>query len=66
MARLGIAPHVADKILNHQSGTISGVAAIYQRHQFFHERKEALERWGSHVAKTVIKASGHPNAKRAA
>jgi len=28
MARLGVAPHVADKILNHQSGTISGVAAV--------------------------------------
>src|SRR6516165_65089 len=27
MARLGVAPHVADKILNHQAGTISGVAA---------------------------------------
>src|SRR5262245_44311648 len=27
MARLGVAPHVADKILKHQSGTISGVAA---------------------------------------
>jgi integrase len=24
MARLGVAPHVADKILNHQGGTISG------------------------------------------
>jgi integrase len=39
MARLGIAPHVADKILNHQSGTISGVAAVYQRHDFISERK---------------------------
>ena len=28
MARLGIPPHVADKILNHQAGTISGVAAV--------------------------------------
>ena len=34
MARLGVPPHVADKILNHQSGTISGVAAVYQRHEF--------------------------------
>jgi integrase len=34
MARLGIPPHVADKILNHQAGTISGVAAVYQRHDF--------------------------------
>lgn len=48
MARLGVAPHVADKILNHQSGTISGVAAVYQRHEFMPERKEELQRWGSH------------------
>src|SRR5215475_4479805 len=53
MARLGIAPHVADKILNHQSGTISGVAAVYQRHEFFYERQEALEQWGSYVAYIV-------------
>jgi integrase len=50
MARLGVPPHVADKVPNHQSGTISGVAAVYQRHEFLAERKEALERWGSHVA----------------
>jgi integrase len=51
MARLGVAPHVADKILNHQSGTISGVAAVYQRHEFLAERKEALERWSTHVGR---------------
>ena len=49
MARLGVAPHVADKILNHQSGTISGVAAVYQRHDFLAERKAAIELWGVHV-----------------
>jgi integrase len=57
MARLGIAPHVADKILNHQSGTISGVAAVYQRHEFFSQRQEALERWGIHIAHIVADAS---------
>ena len=56
MAGLGVAPHVADKILNHQSGSISGVAAVYQRHQFVAERKEALERWGTHVAQIVSDA----------
>jgi integrase len=56
MARLGIPPHVADKILNHQSGTISGVAAVYQRHDFLEERKAALERWGAHVAQIVAAA----------
>lgn len=49
MAKLGIAPHIADKILNHQSGTISGVAAVYQRHEFLEERKTALNAWGSYV-----------------
>ena len=55
MARLGVPPHVADRILNHQSGTISGVAAVYQRHDFLAERKLALERWGDHVEKLVGK-----------
>ena len=50
MARLGVAPHVADKILNHQTGTISGVAAVYQRHEFLAERNDALERWAAHIA----------------
>ena len=50
---IGIPPHVADKILNHQAGTISGVAAVYQRHDFLAERKEALDRWGAHVAQIV-------------
>jgi len=49
MARLGVAPHVADKILNHQAGTISGVAAVYQRHEFLSERRQALDLWGGHV-----------------
>jgi hypothetical protein len=49
MARLGVAPHVANKILNHQSGTISGVAAVYQRHEFLSEQKQALELWGEHI-----------------
>ena len=49
MARMGIAPHIADKVLNHQTGTISGTAAVYQRHEFLKERHEALERWAAHV-----------------
>jgi hypothetical protein len=56
MARLGIAPHVADKILNHQAGTISGVAAVYQRHEFLAERRAALDLWGAHVAQILWEA----------
>jgi len=31
---------------NHVSGTIKGVAAVYNRSQYFEERKAALEAWG--------------------
>jgi integrase len=55
MARLGIAPHVADKILNHQAGTISGVAAVYQRHEFLSERRQALDLWGAHMGTILSK-----------
>jgi integrase len=48
MARL-VAPHVADKVLNHVAGAISGVAAVYQRHEFMNERRDALERWGAYA-----------------
>jgi integrase len=58
MARLGIAPHVADKILNHQAGTISGVAAVYQRHDFLAERRAALDLWAAHV--DGVFASAYP------
>lgn len=46
MARLGIAPHVVEKVLNHISGTISGVAAVYNRYGYDAEKREALEAWG--------------------
>lgn len=62
MARLGVPPHVADKILNHQAGTISGVAAVYQRHDFLAERKEALNRWSAHVEWIVQQFNSKPEA----
>jgi hypothetical protein len=40
-------------ILNHQAGTISGVAAVYQRHEFLAERRAALDLWGAHVVRIL-------------
>ncbi|WP_242223612.1 tyrosine-type recombinase/integrase [Shinella zoogloeoides] len=45
LSKLGIAIHVAEAILNHKSGTISGVTAVYQRNQFTAERRDALDKW---------------------
>jgi integrase len=43
--KLKIAPHIVDKILNHTSGTIRGVAAVYNREQYIDERRMALSDW---------------------
>ena len=53
MARLGVAPHVADRVLNHTAGTIRGVAAVYNRFEYLDERKAALETWGRFVESLV-------------
>ena len=50
LARLGQPVHVIEAVLNHRSGTISGVAAIYNRHQYLGEKRAALEMWAQHVA----------------
>ena len=41
-ARIGTPPHIIERLLNHQSGTISGVAAIYNRHHFLPEMRDAV------------------------
>lgn len=46
MARLGVLPHVVEKILNHTSGIVSGIAAVYNLFQYQAERREALDKWG--------------------
>ena len=59
MARIGIAPHVADKVLNHQSGTISGVAAVYNRFEYLDERKAALEALGRFIENLIGRDTGN-------
>lgn len=39
---LGTLPHIAERCLNHK---IKGVEGIYNRHDYYEERKEALQRW---------------------
>ncbi len=45
LAELGVAPHVVERLLNHSSGTISGVAAIYNRFEYRDEMRAAIGAW---------------------
>ena len=53
MARLAQPVHVVEAVLNHKSGTIRGVAAIYNRYSYADEKRAALEAWGRHVTALI-------------
>jgi integrase len=45
LAALGTPIHVTEKLLNHVSGTVSGVVAIYNRHSYLDEMRAAITNW---------------------
>ena len=54
MARLGTPIHVTEKLLNHASGAISGVAAIYNRHSYRDEMRGAMSAYEDHLANLIL------------
>ena len=56
MARLGVPPHVVEKVLNHKSGIISGVAAVYNRYGYEAEKREGLETWSGFVEQLLVRS----------
>ena len=53
LAALKVPPHVTERLLNHVSGTVSGVAAIYNRHAYMGEMREALDAWECKVRSLI-------------
>ena len=45
LQRLGVRLEVTEAVLNHLSGSRSGIVGVYQRHNYFHEKKSALAAW---------------------
>ena len=43
LASLGIEPHIIERLLNHKSGEISDVAAIYNRFKYAPQMRTALQ-----------------------
>ena len=61
MAAMSFPPHVVERVLNHISGTQSGLVGVYQRHEYRPERKAALTAWGAHVDAVVKAITPPPN-----
>lgn len=56
MEGMGVPISVTEAILNHVSGSKSGIVGIYQRHQYAVEKREALDAWAEELAR--IEAAG--------
>ena len=56
MARLGVPPHILQRLLNHTTGTIQGVAAVYNRFGYLDEMRTALAEWEVCVTEGDIEA----------
>jgi integrase len=53
LQRLGVRLEVTEAILNHVSGSRSGVAGVYQRHDWAAEKRTALNMWAEHLLAVV-------------
>jgi integrase len=58
MASIGQPVHVVEAVLNHKSGTIRGVSAVYNRYSYQEEKRRALCAWASLVGDIVHGADG--------
>jgi integrase len=53
MCDLGVAPHIVEQILNHQSGHRGGVVGVYNRSRYEREVRAAMALWADHVRSIV-------------
>ncbi|MGH7192748.1 MAG: tyrosine-type recombinase/integrase, partial [Candidatus Saccharimonadales bacterium] len=53
LAEIGVAPHIIERILNHISGHISGVAAVYNRARYLEEMRATLQLWEDRIQSLV-------------
>lgn len=57
VARLGVAPHVVERLLNHVSGSFGSVACVYNQFSYLEEMREALSLWERHIVDLMKNSS---------
>jgi integrase len=57
LQRLGVRFEVTEAVLNHVSGSRSGIAGVYQRYDWREEKRRALADWGEHIRSLVGNAA---------
>jgi integrase len=71
LQRLGVRLEVTEAVLNHVSGSRAGIVGVYQRHNYFDEKRVALRAWTNEVRRlsrvhNKARSGSRSAAKRAA
>ena len=53
MAKMGVPQPVTEALLNHKTGVVSGVAAIYNVYSYADEKRDALSAWSEKITQLV-------------
>ena len=58
LQRLGFAPEVSERVLNHTGRARSGVAGVYHLYDYAREKRLALAAWETHIRECIGQATG--------
>jgi len=53
LQKMGVPVEVADAVINHRSGVVSGVTAVYATHEYDEEKRHALNAWSQHMREVI-------------
>jgi integrase len=54
LQRLGVRIEVTERLLNHISGSHSGIVGVYQRHSYMNEMQSAVGQWEKRLAQILV------------
>jgi integrase len=63
---LGVSLDATEAVLNHKSGSRSGIVQVYQRHEYKEEKRTALDQWAENLLGAAGKADDEKPQPRAA
>lgn len=61
MQALGIPIEVTEKVINHTSGETAGIRGVYNLHAYTKEKRDALDKWGTHLQRIIDEAEQASN-----
>ena len=57
LEKIGINPLVSERVLGH---SLQGIAAVYNRHDYVAEKRQALDQWAAHLQRVIYGAEVLP------